>query len=208
MTISLPAIFERKKGFWLDADHQIECAKSSKRSTRARMIVLHWTAAPKKTIEGNLDRICRWAADASQKSSTHFVILRDGSIWQLVSTELAAWHAGDSKWRCVDGTSSSKSVNGFSIGIDFDLVGPLMPKGDGFVDCYGCAFDGEAERAADGKWYEPPTEGQMWACRVLIDALRARYGIATADIVGHLNVSPGRKIDPGPFINRQTLGIE
>ena len=206
--IQLPAIFDHKNGFWVDDDYRIACAKSSKRSTKARMIVLHWTAAPKKTIEGNLDRIISWAGNASDKSSTHFVILRDGSTWQLVSTELASWNAGNSKWRCADGTSSSKSVNGFSIGIDFDLVGPLTPKGDDFVDCYGGAFDGEAERAADGKWYEPPTAAQMWACRILVDALRAKYGIATADIVGHLDVSPGRKIDPGPFVTRKTLGIE
>lgn len=206
--IQLPAIFEQKVGFWVDDAHRIACAKSSKRSTRPRMIVLHWTAAPKRSIEGNLDRIIRWAGDASQKSSTHFAILRDGSIWQLVSTELSAWHAGESKWRCVDGTSSIKSVNSFAIGIDFDLVGPVTPKGAGFIDCYGGAFDGEAERAADGKLYEPPTSAQMWSCRVLVDVLRAKYGIAPADIVGHLDVSPGRKIDPGPFVTRKTLGIE
>lgn len=52
------------------------------------------------------------------KVSSHYVIARDGKIYQLVAEEYQAWHAGDSQMPKPDGR---KSVNLFSIGIE--LIG-------------------------------------------------------------------------------------
>lgn len=189
---------------------RIPCTKSSKLSTKIpRLIVLHWTAAPlQSTEEKNLLRIYRWAANNEDKSSTHFVIMRSGRLYQMISTDRASWNAGKSAWTCADGTSSKTSVNLFSVGIDFDNVGPLTQGKDGFFyDCYGGRFTGVAQQVGN-EWYEAITREQLWTCRVLIDALRLRFGIALQDVVGHCDVSPGRKIDPGPLVNHETLGLE
>jgi len=210
---SVPQIFELNPGFFVAESMRIPCTKSSKLSTKVpRMIVLHWTAAPlQKTEEGNLARIKRWAANAADKSSTHFVIMRSGALYQMVSTERASWNAGKSSWVCADGTASSTSVNLFSIGIDFDNVGPLTLSKGKLYDCYGGEFGGVAQEVPRWNGYsffEQITREQLWTCRVLCDALRARYNIALSDIVGHLTVSPGRKIDPGPLVTHATLGWE
>lgn len=196
-------------GWFVDADHRLACKKTSKLTDgRPHMIVLHWTAAPYIDTESNLARVKRWAANDADKSSTHFSIGRDGVIHQLVPTTLASWNAGKSIWRCADGVQGKTSVNLISIGIDFDLVGPLTKSGNDWLNCYKGKHTGPVAKADDGKYYEPPTDAQMYACRILLDALRQKYSISLCDIVGHVDVSPGRKIDPGPFVTRRNLGLE
>lgn len=207
---SVPKICEQGDGYWVVPEMRIPCTKSSKLSTKIpRLIVLHWTAAPlQSSEEKNLLRIYRWAANNEDKSSTHFVIMRSGKLYQMISTDRASWNAGKSAWTCADGTSSKTSVNLFSVGIDFDNVGPLTQGKDGFFyDCYGGRFNGVAQQVGN-EWYEAITREQLWTCRVLIDALRLRFGIALQDVVGHCDVSPGRKIDPGPLVTHETLGLE
>jgi N-acetylmuramoyl-L-alanine amidase len=64
-------------------------------------------------------------------------------------------------------------VNSRSIGIELDNAGPL----DGFP---------------------PFPEAQMVALEALIDGVRARWEIPAARVIGHSDMAPGRKIDPGP----------
>lgn len=205
----MQSIFDHGDGWWVDDAFRLSTTKTSALSKQPRMIVLHWTAAPCKSIQENLQRITRLAANDADKKSSHFFILRDGQVWQMAPTTRATWHAGTSAWTCQDGTKSSKSVNLFSIGIDFDNVGPITQGKDGMLyDCYGGRFTGVAQEVSGGKLYESISDNQLWACRVLVDALRSRFNIPSRDIVGHVDVSPGRKIDPGPLVTRHTLGME
>lgn len=200
----MQSIYDHGGGWWVDDGYIIPCTKSSKRKYAQQMIVLHWTAAPYKSGTGNLGRIKRWAANTDDKSSTHFVILRGGEIYQLVSTDLVAWHAGKSEWTLSTGKHVT-SCNNYSLGIDYDNVGPLTLKDGKYYDSYGGEHHGAAVEC-DGKWYEPISDAQIWACRVLCDALRSKYSIPLQDIVGHRDVSPGRKIDPGPLGDPSQLG--
>ncbi|MBO7722882.1 MAG: N-acetylmuramoyl-L-alanine amidase, partial [Thermoguttaceae bacterium] len=202
-------------GWWVDEDHRLSCSKSSTYLQQPSVIVLHWTAAPYKGLAENLARIKRWAANNNEKQSTHFSILRDGSIYQLVPTTRAAWHAGESEWTRADGvhlpiSKSAKSVNRYSLGIDFDLVGPVTRYPDGrWVDCYGGTYSGPQPEYSDQtrKWYEPVQLAQLVSCRMLLDLLMSRFKVQLHDVVGHVDVSPGRTIDPGPFITQAALGL-
>jgi len=98
---------------------------------------------------------------AALRVSAHFLIRRDGAVLQFVSTELRAWHAGESNWR------GRARCNDFSIGIELE--------------------------GSDDTAFE---DVQYVALAALVRALRARYSIA--DIVGHADVAPDRKTDPGP----------
>ena len=216
MVVKIQTVRDFGDGWWVDEAHRLACTKSSTYLQQPSVIVLHWTAAPYKTLPENLARIKRWAANSGDKSSTHFSILRDGTISQLVPTTLASWHAGKSEWTRADGVhlpikAAAGSVNRYSIGIDFDLVGPLTRYPDGrWVDCYGGTYAGPQPEYSDQtrKWYEPVQLSQLQSCRMLLDALAPRFGIDLHDVVGHVDVSPGRKIDPGPFITHESLGLE
>lgn len=80
----------------------------SNRVGKIGKIVLHTTLG---TDEGDLS----YMTDPSQKAnvSYHYLVQRDGDIWQLVADEKKAWHAGESTW---DGKAN---VNDYSIGIGF-----------------------------------------------------------------------------------------
>ncbi len=75
-------------------------------------IVIHHTAAD--TLGGTV----KWFVDPKSQVSAHYVIGRDGSIVQQVSTFARAWHAGVSRDQ-----SGRSNVNDFSIGIELVNVG-------------------------------------------------------------------------------------
>lgn len=179
-----------------------------KRGRKAtKLIVIHWTACPLSTPDDdNYSRIRRWLSGQGSKSSTHFCILRSGRVLQAVSLMDSSWNAGDSSWTPADSKKIKTSVNQYSIGIDLDNIGPLTRRKDGsLVDCYGGTWTGRVAMASDGKLYEPYTEEQVEAARELVAFLAPIYGISPCDIVGHVDVSPGRKIDPGPLWNMTTI---
>jgi len=59
----------------------------------------------------------RTLADPIRAVSAHYLIGRDGTIYQLVDERARAWHAGDSRW------GSSTDINSSSLGIELDNNG-------------------------------------------------------------------------------------
>jgi AmpD protein len=98
---------------------------------------------------------------AGVRVSAHFLIRRDGALWQFVACAARAWHAGKSRWR------GRARCNDFSIGIELEGTGEV-------------AF----------------TAAQYRELARLTRVLRERYPIRA--IVGHSDIAPGRKSDPGP----------
>lgn len=84
------------------------------------LIVLHYTAM--QSAEAALDRLCA----PEHEVSSHYLIGRDGALYQLVDEERRAWHAGQGVWGGRD------DVNSRSIGVELDNPGdcpfsePLM----------------------------------------------------------------------------------
>jgi N-acetylmuramoyl-L-alanine amidase len=127
-------------------------------------IVLHGTAG--KSVEGDVS----WIQNPDSKVSYHYVVGRDGDIYQCVREADRAWHAGTSEWGGV------ADLNDYSIGIGISNRGPV--GGD-------CRNGGELF----------PTPQIMATAELVVD-ICDRYRIPWRRILTHAQVSPGRKTDP------------
>lgn len=72
------------------------------------MIVVHADAGA--TEEGTLS----WMQNPSSRVSYHYLVGRDGQVYQLVDEADRAWHAGKSRW---EGFTVDGSVNHTSVGV-------------------------------------------------------------------------------------------
>ena len=75
---------------------------------RPELVVLHYTAMP--DLQAALDRL----RAPEHEVSAHYLIARDGRLFQLVDESQRAWHAGAGDWR------GRGDVNSRSIGIELD----------------------------------------------------------------------------------------
>mgnify|MGYP006341673657 CR=1 FL=1 len=153
--------------------------KSVGQNFRQRFIILHYTA---------LDDENSIKVLTEQEVSAHFLITtRDEEpIYNLVPEDKRAWHAGESEWK------SSKNLNDSSIGIEIVNLGlneDILPDTDTGV-----------ERALKNQYRQAPyTEEQIKKIAILVKYLSEKYEIAPENILGHSDVAPQRKLDPGPM---------
>ena len=80
---------------------------------RPILIVLH--ATEQRSVEESLDTLR--TANSGGPVSSHYLVGDDGAIYQLVSDDLRAWHAGPGRWGTIT------DVNSTSIGIEIDNDG-------------------------------------------------------------------------------------
>ena len=154
------------------------------------LLVVHYTA----TLDA-VGVIQTFAAKAA-KASAHLVIDTDGSVTQMVEFNRWAAHAGKSSWR------GRPACNGFSIGVELVNPGPLYRTADGYVETIRRRpWTGEVAHARHKHgglfqhWAVYPA-AQLDRLHEIAAALVEDYHLK--DIVGHDDISPGRKIDPGP----------
>ncbi len=114
------------------------------------------------------------------KVSAHYLVNDSGRVYRLVDENRAAWHAGISSWY------GNIAMNSTSIGIE--IVNPGWTEG------------------ADGKpvWH-PYNTRQLRALTILLRDIIQRHGIAPENVVGHSDIAPLRKVDPGPLFPWKTL---
>ncbi|HZV82003.1 MAG TPA: N-acetylmuramoyl-L-alanine amidase [Geobacteraceae bacterium] len=155
-----------------------------------RFLVMHFTAS-RSAAES-----VEWLTNRKAKASAHVVIGRDGSITQLVPFDRVAWHAGASSWEGLDG------MNSYSLGIELDNAGRLTLHGDRWRAWFGGDYDdGEVVQAVHKHettlcgWHDY-APAQIDAALQVAGLLVDKYGLR--DVVGHEDIAPLRKCDPGP----------
>lgn len=119
--------------------------------------------------------------EIENKVSAHYVIPREqhkgNDLYSLVKDTDIAYHAGISQW-VVDGKLRNY-INRYSIGIEME--------GDGNLIEY--------------------TDFQYDVLTWLVNDLMDQYNIPESNIIGHEDIAPGRKIDPGKLFDWKKFRI-
>lgn len=152
------------------------------------------TSHPSKNFDNRVQFVILHYTSASQERSlqlltsgqvsSHYLIGDDSraTIFKLVDESARAWHAGDSQW---DGRTW---LNSSSIGIE--IVNPGFTEGP------------------NGRLWYPYSEAQIQSLIVLLKDIVKRNGIEPRYIIGHSDIAPMRKLDPGPLFPWKRLAQE
>jgi len=142
------------------------------------MLILHYTGMP--AAPAALAHLADPAPADNAPVSAHYVVAEDGAIVQMVAESARAWHAGLSYWR------GERDINSRSIGIE--IVNPgIIPLANG----------------EESQPLYPPAqiEAVIKLCRFIC----RRYHIAARNVLGHSDIAPERKTDPGQAFPWQQL---
>lgn len=153
-------------------------------------LVMHFTAGPSAASS------IRWLTSRRARASAHLVIARDGSVTQLVPFNRMAWHAGPSAWE------GRRGLNQYSLGIELANAGPLEQAGGRWRAWFGETYADDQvltathrHESAPRGWELFPT-AQLQAAAEAASELVRKYDLL--DVIGHDDISPHRKVDPGP----------
>lgn len=157
-------------------------------------LVIHYTAG--SSAEGSVAWMCNPAA----KAAAHLVIGLDGQVTQLAPFNRITWHAGQSQW------AGRSGLNNFSIGIELDNAGKLERVGNRWLSAVSKRVYADDDVLVANHKHDrpgaPPTgwheysEVQLAAVGEIGLLLMQKY--ALQDVLGHEDIAPGRKADPGP----------
>lgn len=130
-----------------------------------------------------LDRSIRILTE--QRVSSHYLVSDETRprIYRLVDEDRRAWHAGVSHW------AGHGMLNGNSIGIEIVNLGN-RPRPDATHE------------------FQPYPPAQIEAVVELVRDIVKRHQIPPHRVLGHSDIAPQRKIDPGPLFPWKRLADE
>jgi len=140
--------------------HKYKSPNFNKRKyNKINLVIIHYTALD--SISDSIKYLCA----KKNKVSSHYVISEKGQIYNLVSENKRAWHAGQSYWK------EDTDINSSSIGIEIDYS--AHKKNTKF------------------------NEKIIYSLVHLLKTIVKKYKILPENILGHSDIAPYRKIDPG-----------
>lgn len=152
--------------------------------TRKTQIVLHHTVSG-PGVSGDIG----WWKSTSERVATHFVIDREGLIYQLFDLEHWAWHLGLTNAHFQKAHVPYRKLDPTSVGIEIDSWGFMEKRADGTFTPWGMAgkarpvpADKVHEYCAANLWrgkqyYEKYTPAQISALAKLLPWLCCELGI-------------------------------
>lgn len=167
--------FAAKQGQFLveHKDYVVDVSHPSQaQDERIRFLIFHYTAVDDKESLRLLTQ---------GKVSSHYLIpsypaqhIHNKLVaLQLVPENKRAWHAGISSW------AGRNNINDTSIGIEI-------------------VNDGFQENVLGKKWISYHREQKVLVARLARDII-VHYQIKPQNVLGHSDIAPLRKVDPGPF---------
>ncbi|MBA3813438.1 MAG: N-acetylmuramoyl-L-alanine amidase [Alphaproteobacteria bacterium] len=118
--------------------------------------------------------------------SAHYYVSQESKkVYQLVSEELSAFHAGPSEWRSLAKENNLQGLNDISIGIEFQSPGYAQIKREAY---YPYSFASYSE--------EQINSGILLSKQII-----KKHNITPENVVWHSDVSPLRKTDPGALFD-------
>jgi N-acetyl-anhydromuramyl-L-alanine amidase AmpD len=166
-----------------------------------RAIVLHYT-------EGPLDATIS-TFQQPHNSSAHYVIDRDGKVYQIVPERFAAFHVNcyGNRNLCIPSCPVCDNSNGNfveprtqSIGIELVNLGHVDPRfyignssesNNGIFEDYNDSFG--------YRFWEDYPQAQIHSLQILVEDIRARWNIPLNMVMGHSRIN--NNADPGPALN-------
>lgn len=158
------------------------------------IVVIHYTVGLGAAAIANYLR-----GAAQEYLSAHTLISTNGHVRQMVPFDFVAYHAGESSYQGREG------CNDFAIGIELENPGPVFRQADGSWHTVqgqswpGRVYEGQHKNGRAPSWthWGEYTQHQIDLCAHLVTLLRREYP-TIVDVVGHDDIAPGRKTDPGP----------
>jgi len=133
-----------------------------------------------ETASAARERLC----DPSAEVSAHWLVTEEGQVEALVPEDKRAWHAGVGSWKGIT------DVNSASIGIEIANGGHNVLLEDGRLPPY--------------------PDVQILAVIKLCKDIIVGHNISPDNIVGHSDIAPARKEDPGehfPWAGLAAAGV-
>ncbi len=152
-----------------------------------RFLIQHFTSGATA-----LSSINFWRTPEAKGASAHFVIDRDGALYQCRPCNVTCGHAGKSAWTHEGKTYTG--LNSCSIGIEYANAGDstnLIRKWSKLPPLRARHKNGGP--VCDWERYTPE---QIAVGKELSRILVKRYNLDA--ILGHDDIAPDRKVDPGP----------
>ncbi|HHI89260.1 MAG TPA: N-acetylmuramoyl-L-alanine amidase [Hellea balneolensis] len=175
--------------------------ESANYDSRVRILVIHHTSSNFKSSMKILTE------PSSHPVSAHYLVPEPNDktykekhlqIYQLVPEEKRAWQAGKSYW------GGKTSLNDLSIGIEIVNQAYCVKREQATGDRPTWDVTGKTSKPLC--FFPDYAENQMDRLIDLIEGILKRHPrITPVNIVGHSDIAPDRKIDPGPRFPWQRL---
>ena len=159
---------------------------SENQNSRIEHVVMHFTSA-------GFGRSMRMLTERSGRPvSAHYLVPENGDptyphrrlrVYRLVDEQRRAWHAGQSYW------NGDEALNGSSIGIEIVNRSACAPV------ALGSEPDPPEDRC---EFHDFDADQIDLVIDLMLDILQRHPGIDPVDIVGHSDIAPDRRLDPGP----------
>ena len=159
---------------------------SENQSSRIRHVVMHFTSV-------DFARSMRMLTERTERPvSAHYLVPENGDptyphrrlrVYRLVGEERRAWHAGRSRW------GGEAALNGSSIGIEIVNRSACSPVPLG---------NEQAPPEERCEFHDFDAEQIDLVIELVLDILERHPRIDPVNVLGHSDIAPDRRLDPGP----------